>query len=123
MQVLWAQEATRQLPADARIFINSFHPGTVFTPIFNTLPAPEPVKYFLNQYLSQLMWTPEQASLTMLFLGVEAGKPGSEHRGKYFHPIAQPLSPPILANDLELQKAVWEFSDSLLKRVDALSSV
>ena len=53
----------------------------------------------------------------MLYLGIatDALEKGNV-RGQYFHPQAVRVEPHEIAKDLALQKAVWEFTESLFAR-------
>merc|ERR1711924_341912 len=116
-QVLWAQELTRRLGPGSSIYVNSYHPGAVDTGIWGKNPLmPALIKPLIHKLQKEFMWTAEEGSLTMLYLGVEVGKPGHDIRGRYFHPQALEVTPQERAKNLTLQKAMWEFTDSLTKK-------
>merc|ERR1712159_633670 len=114
-QVLWAGELTRRLGPDSQVFVNSYHPGMVHTTIWQNMATHTPAAEFMEKYVSSYMWTGEEGALTGVYLGVEPGNPNHEHRGQYFHPIALRMEPSETARDPKLQKAVWEFADSLVE--------
>lgn len=71
-QILWAQEATRQLLPDSTVQINAAHPGAVDTGIWEAvmLLGPTfgpPVRWFVQVLQQQFMWSAEDGALTMLY--------------------------------------------------------
>ena len=81
---------------------------------------PEEWKYrkaydHIISYLAEnVMFTPKEAALTALYLGVSEDVITKNIRGKYFHPIAQEVINP-LAQDEVLQTKLWMFLDELVK--------
>ena len=116
-QVVWAQEATRQLGADSSVTVNSCHPGAVDTGIWDQLEhllgptLGPPVRSATQLLQDQFMFTAEEGALTQLWLGA------AEHnsRGLYYHPQAQLVSPNPLAKNQKLGEDLWEFLDKLVE--------
>lgn len=113
-QVLFAQQLTRRLPADSNIYVNAFHPGAVDTAIWSKMSFPFPFDWFVEKIQKGFMWTGEDGSLTMLYLGIETEVIKTQNiRGQYFHPQAVPIKPNDITSDPALGQAVWEFTESL----------
>lgn len=128
-QVYWAQEITERLGKDSSIFVNSIHPGMVYTGIHSRSLRIMDLNHFpgfLRGILADLviyletstMWSVADGALTPLYLCcVSAAELASKDlRGKYFHPIAKELEHPF-GSEIDLQKRVWAFLDELVKDV------
>merc|ERR1711957_280505 len=71
-----------------------------------------PVVEFIKE---QFMWTGEQGALTQLYLGVAVDDLiNKDIRGRYYHPMATHVQPSDMGQDEALQKAVFEFTESLI---------
>ncbi|KAL7577797.1 hypothetical protein ACA910_010552 [Epithemia clementina (nom. ined.)] len=124
-QILWTQELTRRLGPNSPIYVNAFHPGAVNTWIWSKalqeggsiLRGP---LVFLSDWIMDwmqrdFMWSSEDGAWTGLFLGVHSQYlEQNQIRGQYFHPQGEPILNP-LAQDEEKQRALWEFSESLIQ--------
>ena len=118
-QVLWAQELTRRLGPDSNVYVNSYHPGAAATMIWFTNPMiPKFMHPILRFFTENVMWTSLEGALTMLYLGAASEDLVTNNvRGKYFHPQVQEVIPnPKFAQNLQLQKDLWTFSDELIER-------
>lgn len=118
-QILFAQELTRQLGPDSSIFINSFHPGAASSEIWDKSVGLSSLAFLMpviEKLKAEFMWTCADGGLTGLYLAVKAHTDGV--RGRYFHPQSYEVLPDARARDdnsLELQKALWAFSDKLVE--------
>jgi len=118
-QILWAKELTRRLnahPKAKNVYVNAVHPGAVDTGIWIKTPSiPNLIQHSVLKWLRRnIMWTAEEAALTILFLGVATGQlVAKDIRGKYYHPQAQEVVNP-LAMDETLQTEMWKFADQLV---------
>ena len=103
---------------DSTVYYNSFHPGTVNTPIIDkVLKDLNPPKFIFGiaEWFRKLLWTMEEGALTGLFLAVAEERIRKDNiRGKYFHPMAQEVQNNY-ANDEQLQDKLWDFSEELIK--------
>jgi len=115
-QILWAKELTRQLGPNSTTYVNACHPGAVDTNIWEKNPLfPRFVQDMIFYLRKNVMWTAAEGALTMLYLGVATDDLRNKNvRGKYFHPQSQEMVNP-LSLDTDLQKAVWKFSDELVR--------
>ena len=114
-QVVWVKELTKRLGEDSGIIANAYHPGFVATEIFDKVQMPNMMKKIVRYFADNAAWNSLEGALTGLFLGVEGEKLVNDNiRGRYFHPIAIEVQNP-LADDEELQRKLWEFSESLIK--------
>jgi len=141
-QVLWANELTARLDAAARdsnsndnnsdafdpnsiVYVNAGHPGAVATNIWSKLDWDAfPLGRFLESITKSvhvfLMWTPEEAVLTLLYLGTALEELQTKNiRGQYFHPQAKWVKDHKDANDDDpetklLQENLWKFLDELV---------
>ena len=76
---------------------------------------PGHIQKLITYLRKNAMWTAAEGALTMLYVGVATRRLKEENiRGKYFHPQSQEMVNP-LALDVDLQNAVWAFSDELVK--------
>jgi NAD(P)-dependent dehydrogenase (short-subunit alcohol dehydrogenase family) len=123
--VLFAQEiSARMQKAGKNVFANSLHPGFVDTNILKSLLDATNdwtpfwkniVTRFTTLVRTQVMWTSEDGSLTQVYLAVSSDVPQQRITGKYFHPIAQEVTPnPKFCKNETLQRGLWEFSEQLL---------
>ena len=64
------------------------------------------------------MWSGEDGSLTMLYLGIATDALKKDNvRGQYFHPQAVRVRPHArFGSDPALARAVWKFTESLIGR-------
>jgi NAD(P)-dependent dehydrogenase (short-subunit alcohol dehydrogenase family) len=118
-QAVWSKALTKRLGDQSTIYVNSAHPGAVFTPLAGG-------KYFPNwwppffshaiQYLEeQLLWTSTEGALTELYLGVAMDEIREKNiRGRYYHPQSHEYNHPHAGDEL-LQKNVWNFCEELVK--------
>lgn len=115
-QILWAKKLTRELGTSSTTFVNAVHPGAVDTGIWQKNPMiPSFLQDFITYLRKNVMWTAAEGALTMLYVGVATKRLKKENvRGKYFHPQSQEMVNP-LSLDVDLQDAVWKFSDELVK--------
>ena len=126
-QIMWTKELTRRLAAvgndsnnnnnsTSHVFVNSYHPGVVDTPIFDKDPNIAPsAKKLISYVRKNVLWSATDASLTMLYLGVAVDDLIKKNvRGKYFHPVAHEVTHP-LANNEKQQMRLWAFLDELTK--------
>eukprot|EP00756_Hemistasia_phaeocysticola_P062938 Hpha_TRINITY_DN6413_c0_g1::TRINITY_DN6413_c0_g1_i1::g.124::m.124 len=121
--IYYAQELSERL-APKGVRVNSCHPGFVYTNIFaavvdtvNALPLAGPtLARFLDFLIHSVSWDPETAALTQLYLAVAPAVLTGDVTGKYFHPIAREHTPPARAQQREVQKALWGFTEELINR-------
>ena len=118
-QLLWTKELTRRLGPDSNIYVNAFHPGGVATGIFDKAldqAGASRFFYWLKDWVCrEILWSATDGAHTGLFLGLQ-----TEHlqrhaiRGNYYHPQGE-LVRNALAEDTQLQRDLWEFSESLVQ--------
>lgn len=118
-QAAWSKAITKRLGKNSTIYVNSAHPGAVYTPLASGKYFPEWWPQFFSrsiQYLEeQLLWTSAEGALTELFLGVATDKIEEENiRGKYYHPQSIDYDHPH-AVDEELLENVWSLCEMLVK--------
>jgi len=141
-QILWAKELTTRLDADANntssssssddfnpnsiVYVNAAHPGVVATNIwhekeFVTLGWTAKVAKFFARCSTSFMWMPEEAALTLIYLGTAVEKLQKDNvRGRYFHPQTKEMKEhKLFPKDNEqqtkiLQENVWKFLDELV---------
>eukprot|EP00756_Hemistasia_phaeocysticola_P003510 Hpha_TRINITY_DN12282_c0_g2::TRINITY_DN12282_c0_g2_i1::g.16672::m.16672 len=123
--VLYAQELSDRLAAKG-VRVNSCHPGAVWTDIFKNVydeirnrlgdAVGGAVSKLVASAIHFIAWDAEVASLTQLYLAVSPAVVDGGITGKYFHPIARELPPNLkFCNDKAKQKALWEFTEDLIK--------
>lgn len=132
-QILWAKELTSRLDADANntdpnsiVYVNAAHPGGVATNIwhekeFVILPWRAKAAKFWMRCFTSFMWMPEEAALTLIYLGTAVEQLQKENvRGRYFHPQTKEMKEHKLFpkdNGQQtniLQENVWKFLDELV---------
>merc|ERR1711983_126531 len=138
-QVLWAKELTARLDANkdrnssnepnAVVYANAANPGAVATKIWrdrtwNDAGAGVSGMFwnaFTSLHQSWFMWTPEEGSLTPLYLGTAVEELREKDiRGQYFHPQSRRMEDHVLfpednaGRTEELQQNLWIFLDELV---------
>jgi len=119
-QIVWSKYVSRQhLKPDSNIFVNSFHPGTVATEIWQKMDSMNPfgavLGSFINWLCKEVFWTPSEGALTGLFLATATDRLVQGNiRGKYYHPQSQEVVNPVALNET-LQDRLWAFSEELVK--------
>jgi len=131
-QVLWAKELTSRRWKDANIFgdnpnrvvyVNSANPGAVATKIWHEHANLNTAWSLFNTIHQTLMWTPEEAALTPLYLGTAVEELQQNNiLGQYFHPQATRMDDHILFQDGDnklqtqrLQDKMFDFLDELVR--------
>uniref|UniRef100_A0A7S2XYE0 Uncharacterized protein n=1 Tax=Fibrocapsa japonica TaxID=94617 RepID=A0A7S2XYE0_9STRA len=116
-QVLWAQELSRQLGPDSNIYVNSAHPGAVDSGLWDKMGLPFPFNIFVQYLQRTIMWTGPEGALTIVYLAVATEElKAKDLRGKYFVPQTMLQEAHETAKNLTLQKALWAFTDDLVKK-------
>lgn len=118
-QAAWSKAISKRLGEHSTIYVNSAHPGAVYTPLAGGKYFPDWWPQFFSrsiQYLEeQLLWTSAEGALTELFLGVATDKIKEDDiRGQYYHPQSIVYDHPH-AVDEELQENVWRLCEQLVK--------
>lgn len=138
-QVLWAKELSARLEItnakqrgtnsttdaaapNAIVYANSANPGAVATKIWYEHADLNAAWAMFNAVHQKLMWTPEDAALTLLYLGTAVEElQQKDIRGQYFHPQATPMDDHELFEDdnarrtKDLQENLWGFLDELVR--------
>lgn len=118
-QAAWSKALTKRLGEKSTIYVNSAHPGAVYTPLaagkyFSPL-TPQFVVDIINVLEESLLWSSEEGALTELYLGVaEIDLRRKDIRGKYYHPQSVEVEHPH-AGDEQLQENVWTLCEALVK--------
>jgi len=120
MQVFFAQELTRRLEETKRhnVYVNAAHPGVVNTAIFEKARhlIPSILQNTFDYLRENMMWTPAEGALTLLYLGTATDELVSKDiRGKYYHPQSIQVKHPLTQGEEELQRKAWNFCDDLVK--------
>ncbi len=127
--ILFAEELQRRV-GDKAIFINSCHPGGVATDlqrhVYDALLAfglPVRAVDALQDFAKSFFMTPEQGSVTQLFLAAASEVPARGIRGRYFVPQARdadehPFPIAVLGKsrfvgDKALARKLWDYSVKL----------
>lgn len=118
-QILWTKQLARRLGPQSTIYVNAFHPGMVDTKIWHHildgLRVPKFVYGIIDWFRRDVMWTAREGALTGLVLGAHKELVQRDDlRALYYHPQGEVRTNP-LAKDEDLQKAVWDFTDSLVR--------
>ena len=118
-QAAWSKAVTKRLGDQSTIYVNSAHPGAVYTPLTTGKAFPHWVPKFMGDiavYLMEhLLWTSAEGALTELYLGVAIDDIRSKNiRGKYYHPQAIEYDHPF-AEEEELQENTWNLCEGLVK--------
>ena len=116
-QAAWSQALTKRLLDNdiSSIYVNSAHPGAVYTPLSSGKYFPKSFPEFIKRIQEQLMWSSEEGALTNLYLGVATEDiRGKDIRGKYYHPQSVEYEHPY-AGDGVLQENVWHLCEELVE--------
>lgn len=118
-QAAWSKALTKRLDEHSTIYVNSAHPGAVYTPMAGGkyFPSWWPA-FFSNsiQYLEkQLLWSSAEGALTEIYLGVATDDIKRKNiRGRYYHPQSVDYEHPHASNEV-LQENVWKLCEDLVK--------
>lgn len=113
-QIMFAKKVTRDLGADANVFVNSAHPGAVQTEIWKKVNLPKVFDYLIEKWLWNILWTSDEGALTLLYLAANVEELRKKDiRGKYFHPQSVEVVNPY-SLDESLQDRLWQFSEELI---------
>ncbi|TFK69855.1 NAD(P)-binding protein [Pluteus cervinus] len=115
--ILFSNELSRRL-AEYRIWCNSIHPGTVKTEITRgtaeSHPWAKPLLRILTPVFGAFMFTPYKGALTALYAATAEEIEKDDMRGKYFVPLATQAQPSKQAQDEQLGRQLWEFSEKMI---------
>lgn len=115
-QIVWSKALTKRLGPNSTIYVNSFHPGLIKTPLVDKMFSEEPFMLNLFDKMQSFLWSTREGALTGLFLGVATDRLKSENiRGRYYHPQSKQVTNE-LALDERLQDDLWKFSESLVHK-------
>ncbi|KAH7053073.1 putative short chain dehydrogenase/reductase [Macrophomina phaseolina] len=114
--VLFVRELAKRLDKKgvSNVYVNSFHPGNIPTDAFDAWKdmlgnAAGSAFKTVFQYTGQ---KPEDAATTAMYLATSPDIVSKGVKGKYFVPIAQEEKTSTVAEDKNLQKNLWYWSDS-----------
>jgi len=143
-QIYWAKELTDRLKVEEKkeqeesnnnvdpnsiMYVNAANIGMVNTNIWDKAKVEQNqlvgyVKYFVKlwsiSFLRNIMWTSEEGSLTLLYLGTAVKElQNNDIRGKYYHPQSIEMKnhphAPNNSKTKELQVKLWNFLDELVQ--------
>lgn len=116
-QAAWSKALTKRLRDNniSSIYINSAHPGAVYTPLSGGKYFPKWWPKFVLKSLQhmeeQLLWSSDEGALTNLYLGVATDDiRNRDICGKYYHPQSIEYDHPY-AGDRVLQENVWHLCE------------
>ncbi|KAL7520385.1 hypothetical protein ACHAWX_005112 [Stephanocyclus meneghinianus] len=119
-QAVWSKALSKKrLGEKSTIYVNSAHPGAVYTPLATGKYFPSWLPQFLVDAIvsleKRLLWTSAEGALTVLYLGVATDDIRNYNlRGKYYHPQSIEYNHPY-ASDEQLQENVWNLCEELVK--------
>ncbi|KAL1632967.1 hypothetical protein SLS56_003253 [Neofusicoccum ribis] len=114
--ILFARELARRLDKKgaSNVYVNSFYPGNIPTEamdawkdLFGTL-----VGTVFKGAFDYIGHTPEDAAATAMYLATSPDITSKSVKGKYFVPIAVEERTSSVADDKDLSKNLWYWSDS-----------
>ncbi|CAG8774988.1 29407_t:CDS:2, partial [Racocetra persica] len=105
--ILFTNELNKRYLEGEQVYANSIHPGTVDTNMLrnNYLPVEESI---LASKIS-----PEDGAITTLYCATSPEIDVKNYRGKYFEPFGDECELSSLAEDGDLAKRLWEFTENL----------
>ena len=109
------------------VYINAANPGLVRSQMQYDILGPLPSRYYrISKWIQdyQSMWTPMDASLTPLYLGVAIDDIQHNNiNGKLYSPVAvEVVYPPEISMNEKMQDEVWNFCDELVKEFIATNN-
>jgi NAD(P)-dependent dehydrogenase (short-subunit alcohol dehydrogenase family) len=114
--VLFAKELSRRLGPDSKVYVNVVHPGGVQGNLNRHMTGDNKILQMVDKVAQHIFYWPNRdAALTVLAPAVSPKIFSENIRGKYFVPIARVDPGSKLAQDAELSKKVWDFSEKILK--------
>eukprot|EP00804_Cyclotella_cryptica_P008541 CCRYP_007535-RD/>CCRYP_007535-RD protein AED:0.31 eAED:0.31 QI:318/1/1/1/0.5/0.2/5/725/387 len=120
-QAVWSKALSKKrLGEQSTIYVNSVHPGAVYTPLATGKYFPSWMPLFVVDAIvsleKRLLWTSEEGALTVLYLGTATDDIRSKNmRGRYYHPQSIEYDHPHAADE-QLQDDVWNLCEELVKK-------
>jgi len=113
--ILLIKELNRRLGPNKRILANAVHPGAITGNFNKPFMGWSTFLSALDDGLQSIVyWSEEQGALSVVGPAVSPKIIQDNVRGEYFVPIARVSHSSAYANDAELAKKLWEFSERLL---------
>ncbi|KAF9277565.1 hypothetical protein BGZ88_001086 [Linnemannia elongata] len=114
--VLFGKALARRL-ANEKVWVNVAHPGYVATNLSRSTKDvwgnfADKVFRVVTKIVAM---SPRVGALTQLYLATSPEIESKDIRGRYFIPIANEIKPIHYARDVDLQEALWVFSEKLAK--------
>ncbi|KAF2805815.1 putative short chain dehydrogenase/reductase [Mytilinidion resinicola] len=119
--IMFTRELAKRLQKKGvtNVYVNSFFPGNIPTDAFDTW------KLFFGNFVgsafkpvfSIMGQTVEEGAATALFLATNRDVELKDIKGKYFVPIATESKPSTLAENKDLQKNLWYWTDHQVTEV------
>ncbi|KAG0060252.1 hypothetical protein BGZ90_004110 [Linnemannia elongata] len=114
--VLFGKALARRL-ANEKVWVNVAHPGYVATNLSRSTKDvwgnfADKVFRLITKIVAM---SPRVGALTQLYLATSPEIESKDIRGRYFIPIANEIKPIHYASDVDLQEALWVFSEKLAK--------
>ncbi|OAQ32836.1 NAD(P)-binding protein [Linnemannia elongata AG-77] len=114
--VLFGKALARRL-ANEKVWVNVAHPGYVATNLSRS--TKDVWGNFADKVFRMVTkiaaMSPRVGALTQLYLATSPEIESKDIRGRYFIPIANEIKPIHYASDVDLQEALWVFSEKLAK--------
>ncbi|CAG8789673.1 23839_t:CDS:2 [Racocetra persica] len=106
--ILFTNELNKRYLEGEQIYTNSLHPGLIDTNLIkkNDFALPE-------HYLVGLI-SPEDGAITSLYCATSPEIEEKNYRAKYFEPFGKECELPPYAEDDDLAKQLWEFTEHLI---------
>jgi retinol dehydrogenase 12 len=111
--VLFTKALTRRLSGKKNVYVNSLHPGVVYTDVWRSIPW-----YFmipLKPLFWLFMYSPEQGALTTIYAATSPDIVEKDLRGRFFVPFDIDTDPGDVVKDETLQEELWDFSEKEIK--------
>ncbi|CAG8813980.1 36068_t:CDS:2 [Gigaspora margarita] len=106
--VLFTDELNRQYLKGEQVYANSLHPGVIYTNLLKRDDFSAP-KNFLSSAISS-----EDGTITTLYCATSPEIEEKNYRGRYFIPFGIEGDKSSYAEDEDLAKRLWEFTENLI---------
>ncbi|TFK69854.1 NAD(P)-binding protein [Pluteus cervinus] len=111
--ILFSTELSRRL-AEHRIWCSAIHPGAVQSELTRGTVQSYPWTKPFIPLISYFLFTPYKGALTALYAATAEEIEKEDLRGQYFVPLAKHTQPSKQAQNEQLAKELWEFSERVI---------
>ncbi|CAG8813389.1 4849_t:CDS:2, partial [Racocetra persica] len=106
--VLFTNELNKRYFKEVKVYANSVHPGVVSTDMLNRGRSSLPENFFTYAI------SPDDGAITTLYCATSPEIEQKNYRAKYFEPFGNEREQSAVAQDEDLAKRLWEYTENLI---------